>query len=42
VGLVADWLGRDSILMGLNPTYAAMIRQRLTADAPLFVQIAME
>jgi DNA modification methylase len=35
-GLVADRLGRHSVLCELNPEYAAMARARITADAPLF------
>lgn len=34
VGLVADRLGRDSILVELNPAYAEMARRRIDADAP--------
>ena len=37
-GLVADRLGRDAILIELNPTYCTMIRNRITNDAPLFVE----
>jgi DNA modification methylase len=32
-GLVADRLGRDSILIELNPEYAAMARKRIESDA---------
>jgi len=39
-GLVADRLGRDAILIELNPTYCTMIRNRITNDAPLFVEFA--
>jgi DNA modification methylase len=39
VGLEADRLGRDAILIELNPEYAAMARRRITADAPLLVEI---
>jgi DNA modification methylase len=35
-GLVADRLGRDAVLIELNPTYAEMARERITGDAPLF------
>ena len=38
-GLVADRLGRDAMLIELNPTYAEMARQRITDDAPLFVEV---
>lgn len=34
-GLVADRLGRDAILIKLNPAYADMARKRICADAPL-------
>ena len=33
VGLVADRLGRDSIMIELNPKYAAMGEQRINDDA---------
>ena len=39
-GLVADRLGRDSVLCELNPTYAAMARDRIKADNPLFSEVA--
>ena len=39
-GLVADRLGRDAILIELNPEYAAMARRRLTGDAPLLAEVA--
>lgn len=38
--LVADRLQRDAIGIELNPTYAAMIRNRVTRDAGLFAEIA--
>ena len=38
-GLVADRLGRNAILIELNPGYAAMAEDRLRYDAPLFVEI---
>lgn len=34
-GLVADRLQRDSILIDINPSYAAMARRRIFGDAPL-------
>jgi len=37
-GLVADRLGRDCILIELNPAYAAMAERRIRADAPLLVE----
>ena len=39
VGLVADRLGRDAILIELNPEYADMARARITDDAPLFAEV---
>jgi len=35
-GLVADRLGRDAILIELNPDYAEIARKRISGDAPLF------
>ena len=40
VGLVADRLGRDAILIELNPDYAEMARRRIQGDAPLFAEVA--
>lgn len=39
-GLVADRLGRDAILIELNPAYAEIARNRITNDAPLFTEVA--
>lgn len=39
-GLVADRLGRSSILCELNPAYAALAAERITADAPLLGSVA--
>ena len=39
VGLVADRLGRDAILIELNPDYADMARERIRADAPLLAEV---
>lgn len=36
--LVADRLGRDAILIELNPAYVDMSIKRITNDAPLFVR----
>jgi DNA modification methylase len=36
-GLVADRLGRSSTIIELNPEYARLARERITADAPLLV-----
>jgi DNA modification methylase len=38
-GLVADRLGRDAILIELNPEYADMARKRITNDSPLFADV---
>jgi len=38
--LVADRLGLDAIGIELNPDYADMARDRVTADAPLFTAVA--
>jgi DNA modification methylase len=38
-GLVADRLGRNAILVELNPEYAAIAERRLNADAPLFAEV---
>jgi len=38
-GLVADRLGRDAILIELNPEYAAMAERRIRKDAPLFSEV---
>lgn len=41
-GLVADRLGRDAILIELNPEYAAMAERRIHGDAPMFVEVEVE
>jgi DNA modification methylase len=41
-GLVADRLGRDAILIELNPTYATMARDRLARDGGMFSSVAAE
>jgi DNA modification methylase len=38
-GLVADRMGRDAILIELNPEYAEMARKRIYNDAPLFAEV---
>ena len=38
-GLVADRLGRDAILIELNPDYADMAERRIKADAGLFASV---
>lgn len=40
VGLVADRLQRNAILIELNPEYAAMAEQRISGDAPLLQEAA--
>ncbi len=42
VGLVADRLGRNAILIELNPEYAKMAEQRLSRDAGLFSSVERE
>lgn len=37
-GLVAERLGRNAILIELNPAYAQMARERINADSPLFTE----
>ncbi len=39
-GLVADRLGRDAILIELNPEYAEMARKRISNDSPLFAEVS--
>lgn len=39
-GLVADRLGRDALLIELNPEYAAIAERRIKADSPLFAEVA--
>lgn len=41
-GLVADRLGRDAILIELNPEYAAMAERRLKGDAPMFADVSVD
>lgn len=38
-GLVADRLGRNAILVELNPDYAAMAERRIKGDSPLFADV---
>lgn len=38
--LVADRLGRNSILIELNPAYAEIARERIAADAGMFGEVA--
>lgn len=39
-GLVADRHKRNAVLIELNPEYADMARKRITADGPLFADVA--
>ena len=39
-GLVADRLGRNAILIELNPAYADMARNRILDDAGMFGDVA--
>uniref|UniRef100_A0A6M3KI27 site-specific DNA-methyltransferase (cytosine-N(4)-specific) n=2 Tax=viral metagenome TaxID=1070528 RepID=A0A6M3KI27_9ZZZZ len=38
-GLVADRLGRNAVLIELNPEYAEMARERITQDAGMFANV---
>jgi len=38
-GLVADKLGRDALLIELNPKYAALAKRRIQGDSPLFATV---
>lgn len=39
-GLVADRLGRQAILIELNPEYAAMAQRRISNDCPMFAEVS--
>jgi DNA modification methylase len=39
-GMVADRLGRNAILIELNPEYAAMAQRRIEGDAGMFAQVS--
>jgi DNA modification methylase len=39
-GLVADRLGRDAILIELNPEYAAIAQRRIQGDAGMFAEVS--
>jgi DNA modification methylase len=41
-GLVADRLGRNAVLIELNPAYADMARNRIQGDCPMFAEIAAQ
>jgi len=38
-GLVADRLGRNAILIELNPEYAAIAERRIKGDCPMFAEV---
>jgi DNA modification methylase len=38
-GLVADRLGRNAVLIELNPAYGGMARERIIDDSPLFAEV---
>ena len=38
-GLVADRIGRNAVLIELNPVYADMARKRIANDAPLITEV---
>lgn len=40
-GLVADRLGRNAMLIELNPEYAEMARRRIHREAPMFADVQM-
>ena len=41
VGLVANRLGRDAVIVELNAEYADMARRRIEDDSPLFSQVTV-
>ena len=40
-GLVADRLGRNAILIELNPEYVEMAERRIRGDAPMFAEVEL-
>ena len=42
VGVVADRMGRDAILIDLNPSYAAMAKARVERDSGMFADVKIE
>jgi DNA modification methylase len=38
-GLVADRLGRNAVLLELNPEYAGIAERRIRADAGMFIDL---
>ncbi len=41
-GLVADRMGRNAVLVELNPEYAEMAHRRVANDCPMFVEVAAQ
>lgn len=41
-GLVADRLGRNAVLIELNPDYAAMAQRRIRDEQPMFADVRLE
>ena len=41
-GLVADRLGRDAILIDLNPDYCQMAYDRIKGENPMFTEVTLE
>jgi hypothetical protein len=41
-GMVADRMGRDAVLIELNPEYVAMAQCRIHNDSPLFAKVSSE
>lgn len=42
VGLVADRLQRDSVLIEIDPDYARMAERRIVKEAPLLARVVVE
>ena len=42
VGLVADRMGRNAIIIEISPEYAEMARERIAGDSPMFTDVAVE
>lgn len=41
-GLVADRLGRNAVLIELNPAYAAMAERRIRGDVGMFAEVVTD
>ena len=41
-GLVADQLGRDAVLIELNPDYIALAQNRIRNDSPMFAEVEVQ